>query len=271
MRRSGRLPLERSKQLERVNQRFARGTVDCMKCALCLLDRPIRRSHIVPEFLYLGLYDEKHRFEQISADPLEANKTLQKGLREPLLCDDCEGLFAKWERYVSMVLRGGAPISIRQEGDRLHLSSLEYQPFKLLQMSILWRAGVSTLPAFSQVQLGPHAERLRKMLLSSDPGPPDQYGCLIFMVMNEQTLVEGLVVPPTWARLHQHKAYRFVFGGLAFLYLVTSQPVQRFIAEHFLQTSGSAVVRLQQIQEMKYLIKTINEISNLGKLDSSDA
>jgi hypothetical protein len=87
--------------------------------------------------LYLGLYDEKHRFEQMSADPSESNKTLQKGLREPLLCDECEGLFAKWERYASMVLRGGTPIAVKQSGDRLSLTDLDYQSFKLLQMSIL--------------------------------------------------------------------------------------------------------------------------------------
>jgi hypothetical protein len=241
-----------------------------MKCALCQHERPIRRSHIVPEFLYLGLYDEKHRFEQMSADPNESNKTLQKGLREPLLCDECEGLFAKWERYVSMVLRGGTPIVAKQNGDRLQLSELDYQSFKLLQMSILWRAGVSTLPAFAQVRLGPHAERLRKMLLSSDPGPPDQYGCLMFMVMHERVLLQGLVVPPTWARLLQHKAYRFVFGGLAFLYVVTSEPIQRFISEHFIQPTGTAIVKLQQVQEMKYLVKAIAEINSLGKLSGGD-
>lgn len=241
-----------------------------MKCALCLYERPIRQSHIVPEFLYLGLYDEKHRFEKISADPNESNRTLQKGLRESLLCDECEGLFAKWERYASMVFRGGTPIAVKQSENHLFLSGLDYHSFKLFQMSILWRAGVSTLPAFAQVKLGPHAERLRIMLLGSDSGRPDQYGCLLFMVMHERELVQGLVVPPTWARLVQHKVYRFVFGGLAFLYVVTSGTIQRFISEHFIQPTGTAIVRLQQIQEMKYLVNAFTEFSNLGKLGSGD-
>ena len=237
-----------------------------MKCALCLDERPIRRSHIVPEFLYLSMYDDKHRFEQINAIPNEGNKILQKGLREPLLCDDCEGLFATWERYGSLVLRGGTPIGIRQTNDRLYLSELDYPSLKLLQMSILWRAGVSSLPAFSQVKLGPHAERLREMLLSSNPGRPDQYGCLMFMVMHESDLVQSLIVQPTWARLEQHKAYRFVFGGLAFLYLVTSEPIQPFISEHFIQPVGTATIKLQQMQEMQYLAKFISEMNMLGKL-----
>jgi hypothetical protein len=241
-----------------------------MKCALCLGERPIRRSHIVPEFLYMSMYDDKHRFEQITTIPNESNKVLQKGLREPLLCDDCEGLFAKWERYVSLVLRGGAPIGVRQTNDRLYLSELDYPSVKLLQMSILWRAGVSSLPAFSQVKLGAHAERLRKMLLSSDPGRPDQYGCLMFMVMHESDLVQGLLVQPTSARLERHKAYRFVFGGLAFLYLVTSEPIQPFISGHFIQSSGTATIKLQQMQEMKYLVKFISEMNRLGKLSGDN-
>ena len=241
-----------------------------MKCALCQRERPVRRSHIVPEFLYLGLYDEKHRFEQISAAPDEPNKTLQKGLRERLLCDDCEGLFAKWERYVSRVLRGGEPVSVVRDGDRLRLAELDYHSFKLLQMSILWRAGVSKLTAFAQVELGAHEEHLRKMLLDSNPGSADQYGCLMFMVVHEGAVLDGLLVPPTWAQLLQHKVYRFVFGGLAFLYVVAAEAIQPFISDHFLQPDGTAIVKLQQLQDMKYLVNAIAEIRSLGKLDGGD-
>jgi hypothetical protein len=92
----------------------------------------------------------------------------------------------------------------------------------------------------------------------------------MFMVMHERDLVQGLVVPPTWARLLQHRAYRFVFGGLAFLYVVTSEPIQRFVSEHFIQPTGTAIVKLQQIQEMKYLVRAIAEINSLGKLSGDD-
>ncbi len=61
-----------------------------MPCRLCLRDRPLRNSHIASEFLYRELYDEKHRAFQADALKGGAPSLIQKGLREPLLCTDCE-------------------------------------------------------------------------------------------------------------------------------------------------------------------------------------
>ena len=238
-----------------------------MGCALCHREAPLKNSHIIPEFLYRSLYDEKHRFHQISVDPDQRTEFLQKGLREPLLCEDCEQRLSVWERYVSMLLNGGVGVGVRRNGNRLYLSDLDYPKLKLFQLSILWRAGVSSLPEFSQVSLGPHEDRIRTMLHNSDPGTTEAYGCIMFMLMHEQELVRGLVVPPTWARFAQQKAYRFVFGGLVFLYVVSSTAPPKFLSESFLQQKGTAMVKLQQMQELRFLVETVAKMHRLGKLD----
>ena len=108
-----------------------------MPCALCNRELPLRNSHIVPEFLYKTLYDSKHRFHQISTTPEKRNEFLQKGLREPLLCDSCEQRLSDFERYASMVLNGGVGIGIQQRGKDVLLSGLDYKKLKLFQLSIL--------------------------------------------------------------------------------------------------------------------------------------
>lgn len=35
-------------------------------CKLCLKEKELMFSHIIPEFFYEPMYDEKHRFMQIS-------------------------------------------------------------------------------------------------------------------------------------------------------------------------------------------------------------
>lgn len=237
------------------------------KCALCLQQAELRNSHIIPEFLYAALYDEKHRFHQISSDPDKRNSYQQKGLREPLLCDACEQRLSVNERYASLFLNGGIGIGIRQEGDRLYLSNLDYPKLKLFQLSILWRAGVSSLPAFSQVNLGPHAEWIRTMLVNGDPGCTSDYGCLMFALMLHQDQVQGLIVQPTWARLAGVRAYRFVFGGLIFVYVVSSSAPPAVLRSHFLKTDGTSVVKLEQLQNLSFLMKTLNNMLRLGKLD----
>jgi hypothetical protein len=61
-------------------------------CKLCQLEKQLRRSHILPEFMYENLYDEKpRRFHTLNIDLDDTSKSSkkieQKGIREFLLCD----------------------------------------------------------------------------------------------------------------------------------------------------------------------------------------
>src|SRR5512135_3883800 len=235
-----------------------------MPCALCKADAPLKNSHIIPEFLYRSLYDDKHRFHQISIEPERVNLYLQKGLREPLLCGQCEQRVSVWERHMSLVLAGGIGIGVRRVDNRLFLSQLDYKTLKLFQLSILWRASVSTLPAFAQVILGPHEERIRIRLLNEDPGITSSYGCITFILMHQDELLQGMIVAPTWARLLEQKAYRFVFGGLVFVYIVSSSKTSNVVSKHFLQQNGTAIVKLQQIHELRFLVDTVAKMHRLG-------
>ena len=237
-----------------------------MNCKLCLKDTPLVSSHIIPEFLYTALYDSKHRFEQISVEPTEHNKYVQKGLRETLLCVPCEQNLSVLEQYFSKLLKGDVAARAARGDGHIHLTEVDYCKLKLFQVSILWRAGVSGLEPFSQVKLGPHEERIRTMLLLNEPGSAAEYGCLMFSLIRGKEALAGLVVPPTWTKLAGQRAYRFVFGGLVFIYLVskTNPPIE--IIGAFAQPDGSASVRPQQLSEMKYLVAPISQMRKLGRL-----
>ena len=242
-----------------------------MKCPLCTLEAKLVSSHIIPEFLYETLYDEKHRFHQISIDPAQRNQFKQKGLRETLLCFSCEQRLSVPEQYVSNLLNGGVPITVAQDGKYLRLSELDYRKLKLFQLSVLWRAGVSTLSSFSQVQLGPHTNKIRELVYEQRPGNASDYGCIMSMLMRGDDMVTGLIVPPTWARFGGLKSYRFVFGGLVFVYIVSSTPAPNFAVEHFAQPNGTAIVRLRQIEQMGFLTDTFAKLHRQGKLGSERA
>jgi len=239
-----------------------------MKCALCLRDEKLCDSHIIPEFLYATLYDEKHRFQAITVDPLKRDRHHQKGIREKLLCVKCEQLLSEFESYVSKLLNGGVGLLVRREENRLHLSDLDYRLLKLFQLSVLWRASVSSLSEFAQVKLGPHEEAIRLMLLAGNAGSADEYGCIMSLVMHESIPLTALVVPPTWARFGGHRAYCFVFGGMVFVYVVTRTKLPAALRAAFAQEDGSAVVRLQPVTEMGFLMDTFGKLKTLGKLDN---
>jgi hypothetical protein len=237
-----------------------------MKCRLCNSEGRVVSSHIIPEFLYKALYDDKHRFLQIPLAKRQREQFKQKGLKERLLCEACEQQLSVPENYVNKLLHGGVPHNIAPSGENLRLSGLDYAKLKLFQMSILWRAGVSKLPQFEQVQLGPHEERLRGMLKSNDPGTASDYGCIMSLLFNSQELLAGLVVPPTHGRICNRIAYRFVFGGLVFLYVVARPPVPSILVPPFAQLDGTALLRKQQINEMSFLMKAFADLKLQGKL-----
>jgi|APTNR8051073442_1049403.scaffolds.fasta_scaffold05695_8 hypothetical protein len=243
-----------------------------MQCALCLEEAELRRSHLIPEFLYKTLYDEKHRLHVLSILPEKGNCHEQKGLREKLLCDCCEQRFSTWERYASLLLRGEKPVTYRTEGHLIFLSELEYLPFRLFQLSILWRAGVSSLPFFSKVRLGPHAEVLRKLLLAADPGPPTRYCCVMFGIKHKKEAFTGLIMQLGKTGLCGQIAYWFVFGGFLWAFYVSCQHLPSQLMPCTLQPPGTAAFVVREATEMDNLASFAVELNRVGRApgDSSD-
>jgi hypothetical protein len=66
-------------------------------CRLCGKPSPLQRSHIIPEFLYRPLYDEKHRISVVKVGS-DRIGYLQKGFTEALLCFGCEQKLALYEK-----------------------------------------------------------------------------------------------------------------------------------------------------------------------------
>ena len=80
------------------------------ECPLCHNVRRIcERSHILPEWMYKPIYSGEHRLKWIQSkgDVFDYDHdTLQKGLREPLLClEDCEGRLNSYETYAASVFQ----------------------------------------------------------------------------------------------------------------------------------------------------------------------
>jgi hypothetical protein len=64
-------------------------------CKLCQREAELQNSHVLSEFLYRELYDDKHRLAALSQDRKPIS--LQTGVKEPMLCRACEQGFSKWK------------------------------------------------------------------------------------------------------------------------------------------------------------------------------
>lgn len=214
-------------------------------CRLCSSDGELRFSHILPEFLYKPLYDEKHRFIGLKPEPEPgANEDLlQKGIREYLLCANCEQHLSKFERYASQVLRELPDTSREGPGAVVRVTGIDYTLFKLFQMSLLWRAGVSNQASFQSVYLGPHEQRLRHMILEGDPGIPLEYGCLLIRTRGPEKL-DRFIKPPVHFRFLGHHGYLMILAGMIWVFVVSSHSGRIHEKGLFLAVNGTLPIHI---------------------------
>ena len=148
-------------------------------CKLCLQQRELCDSHIIPEFMYKPLYDNKHRAIAVSANGTEQEETIQKGYREPLLCKECENRLSVWETHVARVW---SKVLEQTSGATAGSFTLRarYFDLKLFYLSLFWRASLSRHPNFGAVDLGAQESAIRDMLWSGTPGPITAYPSFAF-------------------------------------------------------------------------------------------
>lgn len=206
-------------------------------CRLCGDDRPLLDSHILPEFIYRPSYD--HRRTAVLLDLRTGRKRKrQKGFTERLLCSVCEGKFSRWETYFANAwfnrAKSQRPPAI-SNGGLIQIPDLDYAQFKLFHLSLIWRAGVSRLSAFSNVRLGTQATKLRKRLLESDPGGPSEYPFFGIALRDPTTsgFQDRLVIEPEAARVGGHAVYTFLFGGVLWHYYISGRQSGRLVPVHF--------------------------------------
>jgi hypothetical protein len=209
------------------------------KCRLCLREGNLSNSHVIPEFLYLPMYDEKHRLLQIPADSSRSLVWQQKGLREHMLCALCENQLSRYEDYANHLLNGGPLPVTTTENTEFHAvcENVDYRMFKLFQMSILWRAGVAASDFFRQVVLDSHGERLRAMLLADDPGQDQEYGCAM-MALRQGDQILDMVRSPQRVEIGGNTCFRFIMGGFMWFFVGSEAPLGDELRVLFLQGNG---------------------------------
>jgi hypothetical protein len=243
------------------------------RCRLCLQEKKLCDSHIIPEFLYRPIYDPQHRIIQVSGAGRQG-KHHKKGLREKLFCRGCEDKFGKLEKYAGDFLYSeagaNAQIGTEEYRDFIVIRGLDYTKFKLFQMSLIWRAGISSKPEFANVQLGGrHQEQLRLMLLKGDPGEPHQYGCFMIITPTYYEVLEKMMMFAEERRFSDNRCYMFLLAGLTWIFVVSSHSgTIPFKEKLFLSKDGTLPIMVEDKVSKQYFEKTVAGWQNSGQLEA---
>jgi len=191
---------------------------------------------------------------------LESGKSRieQKGLREKLLGDECEGKLSVYERQYSLDVV--VPEVVAE--DTLSLS-VDYGLVKLCILSVLWRASVSTLDQFSEVSLGlAHEDRIAGMLLEGNPAGELDYGIRGHVVLKPGTtdqIGKRAIAYPSTRRdpEHGYRLYGFIAAGVMWSIFVTA-PGHGDKADITLNSDGTLLLRKAPTPENSPLARALS-------------
>lgn len=220
------------------------------------------QSHVIPEFMYRAMYDSKHRFFGFSRKRFDPVLTFQKGLRENLLCRDCEQQFGRYENYAAQFFYGNAGKPVKSEGKHMIWRNAQYARLKLFFLSLLWRFGVTSIEQLSGADLGPHQEKLKKMLLAEDPGDYLVYPCAITAVTWKGSHIADLMIGPGKGRLEGQQIWQFVVAGFVFAFFVSSHAAPSSISTTFLRPNGTLIIGVREITEIPSLHQIARQVAD---------
>ena len=215
------------------------------------------------------MYDEKHRFFIIKkGNDIRRLQQKQKGLKERLLCQECETNISRWQGYARRTIYGPHdPKKIRTSPERVALfDDIDYKRFKLFLLSMLWRISISGLPEFGKVKLGRHEEKIREMLLGDDPGSEDDYGCFITSVIfdiddhEKNENLRKFILSPERIRTHGHICYRVFIGGFLYIFVVSKHRIPAEIKGLSLNCSNQLPVSIRRIEEVPLIAGSLLQL-----------
>ena len=221
-------------------------------CSLCRKPAVLCDSHIVPEFLYKQLYNDKRQLLGINGVGPRGGKFLQKGLREPLFCDRCEQHFndhLEKPFLKQWIKRSPLPSSLAP--GTFYEVNVDYASFKLFHLCVLFRAGVCSLQTFRDVSLGiSHEERLRRMLLECKPGPPHRYPIWGYAVLHHRTnQLVPMVSRAQARRSNGYRCYGMMYGGVEWWISMSLHTRPKF-EERVLQADGRVQILARDWREV---------------------
>lgn len=195
-------------------------------CALCEKEKTLVDSHIFPVFMWKS-GSKQEPIQEFSINE-ERPKRRRNGIYQKLLCNSCEAIIRQYEDYGRPFLERVRDITPKEPHTEIFNkfddikganNKYNYSKLKILFLSILWRASVSSMPQYAQCYLGDfYNNQIRKLLLDNTPPilSKSTFPIAIRCYNLEDSDTSSLHIPPIKVQLkNYHKScYFFVIHGL---------------------------------------------------------
>lgn len=234
----------------------------------------MKKSHVFPDFLYKGKFDEKHRLNLISSDDIFKQKYIQSGIHQKaFLCKQCESKLSAIERYASnnlfnFFLENQDSQVSNECKDFIHEQffiqclNVDYNSFKLFLESLLWRASVSSHPFFKNFKIGQcHEEELRISLDNSIALAPDKFPCVVITHSKSDFCIDDFFYVNTL----KNGLVQFHIGSFIFLYYVYTMPCNESLSCIITKENKMKILKIPAEKWQSLIDCTHSNIINIYK------
>jgi len=229
-------------------------------------------SHIIPDFMYKFLFDDKHKLILTDMEDLKTPKSKRRTRNtgdydNSILCATCDNIvIGQYETYASNIIYGEKiPISISPVLKNYYnalgtewteCSNINYKSFKLFMLSILWRASISKREMFNDVNIGSHEDIIKSMIWNADPKNEDDYPMILFTTNHDEDVSKDFILQPRTEKLYGHHIVIFPITGMLYIFFVSSHKKPDMILERTLKKNNTMIIeRIPAGQGMDYLLK----------------
>jgi hypothetical protein len=163
------------------------------QCKFCERMRELVESHIIPRSLYPKNENGDIRKKAISVTEAGPARDIANGISDRnLVCRECEDYFDPYDSYATKIFRqlSETPVLTAAGGYRYReVFTYDRIKLQLFFLSLLWRMHATSIPAFRQVSLGPHANIVREMIKSGNAGKESDYRAMLFGFRSDPDLL----------------------------------------------------------------------------------
>lgn len=247
---------------------------------MCLRDRDLQESHIVPAWAYKRARDE--RFSNPNPIIVSEGVAVQhsKQHKEFLLCRDCEREFGQREDYVARIsfqrderapfldLIGN--VVLAHERMRLALpGKLDLAALVYFGASVIWRASISS--QITRCSLGPkYDERFRAYLNHEAPFPETAVACVCFHDLPiGDAHVAAVTTTPVTQRQQRYHLTHFPIWGLQYYFAIGARvdPVWRGFCA--VRGAPAGILLIPQIDLLDWfgpIVRSARTVGTVAKL-----
>ena len=220
-------------------------------CRLCTDEKDlIKKSHIYPNFVYSDLFDEHGKLRKFDAQEM---KKLNPRISRPasgayegnLLCAECDNVkISQLENYVAELLNGRdkkvvCDIKNAPDGTEIiEVKNLEYVEFKNFVLSLLFRADICSFSEFDEVSLGPHHEKIRKIVHENLTSEDFDYQINVFK-LSEDSEFGTIIGQPIRSKIDSETVYSILMKGHMIIISIKPNKVSKKIEDIRLKSDGT--------------------------------